>query len=79
MKIKTVYIAEDGREFTDQEACKSWEQKHDLAEGISFALFGSTKCTNAKLVVDCVEYLHKHYHLAKKAHGQVLNQGDNNR
>lgn len=87
MKTVTKYIADDGKEFTDQEACKTYEKNKwfiELWDGTEegdyedgFQLKGDTHDGETVL-----EFLSKHCIITKKPEPtrekKVLNKGKNN-
>lgn len=87
MKTVTKYIADDGQEFLDQEACKNYEknkwfialwdgtEENDYEDGYNW--MGDTSQGSAVL-----EFLSKHCIITKKPEAssakKVLNKGKNN-
>lgn len=88
MKTKTVYIANDGKEFTNQEDCKKWEQSKTLREDLAYAWYKDKGQAVQAWVQHVALILIKDYHIVKKNEqtpvylkksGQTSNQSDDNR
>lgn len=86
MKTKTVYMANDGREFLSQEACANWEKGEHLRTQIigklkeKFGERGYLQYISMSSVAAVIQtFLFEHYHLASKYNGQGQHSCDNNR
>ncbi len=86
MKIKTIYVAKDGREFTNQEDCKNWEKSEQLRKDIAIAWYkygpsAVNAVKNPESWVSKVAYaLVRDYHIVKRGeNGQTPNSSDDNR
>ena len=87
MKTVTIYIADDGREFTSQEECKTYEKSKwfiDLWDGTEELDFeDSASCTiDTYDGAEVLAFLSKHCIITKKPEAssakKVLNKGKNN-
>ena len=87
MKTVTKYIADDGREFTSQEECKTYEKSKwfiDLWDGTEELDFeDSASCTiDTYDGAEVLAFLSKHCIITKKPEEprekKVLNKGKNN-
>lgn len=66
MKTKTVYIADDGKEFTNQEDCKKWEQTKTLREDIAKAWYNDKAQAGQAWIQTVALMLINDYHIVKK-------------
>lgn len=87
MKTVTKYIADDGKEFLDQESCKNYEKNKwfiDLWEGTEEYEWenGLRDCIDTYSGAEVLSELSKHCIITKKPEApsakKVLNKGKNN-
>ncbi len=71
MKTKTVYIADDGKEFINQEACKDWEKSKELRESISRAWYHRPDIQHEWIFKVALELV-KEYHIVKRSESKQI-------
>jgi hypothetical protein len=66
MKTKTIYIANDDKEFDCQEDCKNWENSENLRKFMAEKFYGNEKFKKLMCIENFVIALMREYHIVKR-------------